>query len=70
MSLSRRIAPPALAGALLLSACAGITPVTDANRQTPRMGGSAGQMGPGFCQTKPANVGDLQQWNNLCFPGN
>ncbi|TPE53106.1 hypothetical protein [Amaricoccus solimangrovi] len=51
-----------------LAACAQITPVTDADRQTPNRGGSAGQMGPGYCQTLPADVSDRMQWNQLCFP--
>lgn len=60
----------ACAGALLLGACANVTPVTSENRQTPTSGGSAGQMGPGYCQSLPANVSDRQQWNNLCFASN
>jgi hypothetical protein len=65
---SPRIALLACAGALLLSACANVTPVTDSTRQTPPRGGSAGQMGPGYCQTLPADVNDRMQWNQLCFP--
>ena len=57
----------ACAGALLLGACANVTPVTNETRQVPTMGGSAGQMGPGYCQTLPADVSERQQWNQLCF---
>jgi hypothetical protein len=67
---SKRTAPLACAGALLLCACANVTPVTNENRRTPNMGGSAGQMGPGYCQTLPADVSDRLQWNQLCFASN
>ncbi|MFQ8430809.1 hypothetical protein [Amaricoccus sp. W119] len=54
-------------GASLLAGCAGFTPVTEATRQTPKSGGSAGGMGPGYCNQPPADPTARTQWRNLCF---
>lgn len=63
-------APFAILGAFLLSACAGFTPVTEETRQTPTSGGSAGGMGPGYCQQLPADLTARSQWMNLCLSRN
>lgn len=54
------------ASALLLAACAGVTGGWSGPK--PRSGGSAGQMGPGYCHTLPADLSARNQWNDLCFP--
>lgn len=57
--------------AVLLSACAQIqTSPGGVTANAPRSGGSAGQMGPGFCQTVPQDRSARQQWYQLCFPSN
>jgi hypothetical protein len=53
-------------GALFLTGCANVAPVTDETRQTPSAGGSVGQMGPGYCHTLPADVSERMHWNDLC----
>lgn len=58
----------ALACALLLSGCGGGAAPTWGNDSVPSVGGSAGQMGPGFCQQVPADVGRRNQWMDLCMP--
>ena len=32
-------------------------------------GGSAGAMGPGYCETPPTDPNEMTQWNELCSPG-
>jgi hypothetical protein len=33
-------------------------------------GDSAGSAGPGYCETVPSDPDDMEQWNQLCAPGN
>ncbi len=30
-------------------------------------GGSAGALGPNYCNTVPSSLNERQRWNNLCF---
>lgn len=68
--MSARIALLALTAALGLSACASFPPSVGASRQTPGSGGSAGQMGPGYCHRVPEDASRINQWNQLCFTNN
>ncbi len=54
----------------LLMACQSQTKETDPYKPlyTPPSGGSAGQMGAGYCLSPPADKADRVQWNRLCFP--
>jgi hypothetical protein len=53
------------ASALLLSACAD----QSATAPAPSGGGSAGAEGEAYCEAPPSNPDDLDNWNQLCAPG-
>ncbi len=57
----------ALACALLLAGCGGGAAPTWGDRQVPSAGGSAGQMGAGFCLRVPADPSRRNQWMDLCM---
>lgn len=47
----------------------GLAACNQASDPTPiDSGGSAGLSGPGYCDSPPADPGDLERWNNLCDP--
>ena len=51
--------------ALALAACA------QGNDQTspyPSGGGSVGAEGEGYCDSPPANIDDMETWENQCMP--
>lgn len=52
----------------LLAACGGGAAPTWGDHQVPPVGGSAAQMGPGFCHQVPADVSRRNQWMDLCMP--
>lgn len=51
--------------ALALAACA---QGTDMAAPAPSGGGSAGGEGAGYCDSPPADVGDLETWQQQCLP--
>jgi hypothetical protein len=50
--------------ALALAACAG----NDMSSPYPSGGGSAGAEGPGYCDSPPADVDDMENWEQQCMP--
>ncbi|WP_299134961.1 hypothetical protein [uncultured Amaricoccus sp.] len=52
--------------ALCLAACAN-PPAPDPNDTA--SGGSAGAQGPGYCDAPPADMTQMDRWNELCSPG-
>lgn len=45
------------------------TPTTSSSGMMPS-GGSAGHLGPGYCQTVPSDLRERARWNSLCFNTN
>lgn len=51
-----------LLGGLLAACSPGGDPEMEAS------GGSAGEMGPGFCEAPPSDPEQMAQWQDLCNP--
>lgn len=49
------------ASVLVLSAC-------DTPGNLNPTGGSAGEMGPGYCDSPPTDMEQMNHWNQLCMP--
>ena len=52
--------------ALALAAC---TQGNDVTSPYPSGGGSAGAEGEGYCDSPPADIDDLETWQQQCAPG-
>lgn len=51
------------------AAALGLTACTQTDDPTPiDSGGSAGESGPGYCDSPPADPAAQERWENLCFP--
>ena len=51
-----------VASLLTLGACTPATSVPDTS------GGSAASAGPGYCESPPTDMTQMNRWNELCMP--